>query len=426
MFLRGATHAPEWRLASFIHVLRWWWRALALPRLGNDIRAVKYNEAILFGRHEKGFGAGRVRFRDLSHEIEYATDYPEPWNGDGNPNFTDWSGLAYLRGPGVKERTQTLPRNAIRVEARVRWDGRNISGVNKDKCMEILHDALLIVGLLGGLGARSRRGFGSLSLRSLTIGNNENHGPQDVASYKTLVKEIVSRNGKTLDDNPPYTAFGSKTRIAIVATGHDPRALLNDLGWAFQYYRSWGQNADGGRHFLTFKGGTKQLKHDAGNRSGSFKFTSDHAWYEDVGGNNCSPAPAHLAMHPKRVVFGLPLNHPQKPRKSAEIAPTPESKYGRRASPLFFHIQQLSKNSFIGVLTLLQANFLPNGVNVRTKRGLAPRRSLACPNPVAEFSVPPTPDWTAVTEFIEYTGKQEHLQHLGRQARDADADYIVK
>lgn len=52
--LGGANHASEFRLSSYVHMLRWWWRFLALGRFGNE-GASSYWEAVLFGWHAKHF-----------------------------------------------------------------------------------------------------------------------------------------------------------------------------------------------------------------------------------------------------------------------------------------------------------------------------------------------------------------------------------
>jgi CRISPR-associated protein Cmr1 len=197
-----------------------------------------------------------------------------------------------------------------------------------------VRNALVLLGTVGSMGSKSRKGYGSLTLTHLDNGN-ELELPVDPAQRLKRVLKGLSRN-----DNAPlpeWTAWSGRSRIVTLSLENARSVeILDKLGREMVHYRSWG------------KDGTVLGKPREGN------FKEDHDLYYKK--------PVSI-QHPKRIAFGLPHNYGKKPDETVEPAPTD---LDRRASPLFLHVHQLSENSHpIGVVTFLPARFLPNDTQIK-------------------------------------------------------------
>ena len=108
---------------------------------------------------------------------------------------------------------------------------------------------LQALGLFCGAGARSRRGFGSLSLLSLSVDRDLIwQAPADIGELAERQRQFLEslRLGfETADQLPDYTAFSSHTKVWIGKTDSQPLDLLNDIGLELMRYRSYGMEKDG-------------------------------------------------------------------------------------------------------------------------------------------------------------------------------------
>ncbi|MBX6722002.1 MAG: hypothetical protein IRY92_01995 [Dactylosporangium sp.] len=190
-----------------------------------------------------------------------------------------------------------LPGFDVTVELRLR-------GLGEDQTA-LLVDAVRALGTIGGAGARSRRGYGSLSLRSI-------EGPTDVGTDLEEVRTVFGAKG--LPELPPYTAFSPASRVLIGPAAPAMRAL-NDLGEQYKAFR--------------------------------MRLTDDTEIVRRTGDG-----------HPDRAAFGLPVNFEfKKPRDKISVRPaSPDG--DRRASPLFFHMHEHG-GRVRPVVAFLPARFLP-------------------------------------------------------------------
>jgi CRISPR-associated protein Cmr1 len=348
LFCGGAKSSiAELRLPSFKGVLRWWWRALAWSRYQGDLSRVQADEDALFGSARRG--QGKVVMRLLPSDSQPpVVKVGEVLTLDGR---VIGEGARYL-GYGVMEtygstkkgtRDGQLTHGCLHapfdfgVELRI----RDVA----DEAQRLVLDALKAVGLLGGIGAKSRKGYGSLVLRSISIDGWS--APMSASDLKGAIRELLSASGKkpsNQDDLPPYTAVSSRTRIVLVpADGHsEPLALLDRIGREMMRFRSWGHNG-------------KVLRDD---REANFK--DDH--------DLMKKHPDRRSTHPRRIVFGLPHNYGKNDYQQVDPA---DDRYDRRASPLLIHIHECDTTR-VAVLSALPAQFLPGGdaaqVNVGGKR----------------------------------------------------------
>ena len=221
--------------------------------------------------------------------------------------------------------------------------------------LESLEDALVCLGTLGGMGAKSRKGYGSLVIRSLLVDGEERW--QIPETLTELCGSLLGRQPqpeRQTDGLPAYTALSAGARHVLVATEREhAMELLDHVGRELMRYRSWGHNG-------------KLL----GQRS-ERNFPDDHDLMKGDG----------RGRHPRRVAFGLPHNYGSGRDKQVR----PAGNLDRRASPLFIHVHECG-DSPVGVLSFLPARFLPPGIDISVGRDRvrqAPEAELY--QPIQEF-----------------------------------------
>jgi CRISPR type III-B/RAMP module RAMP protein Cmr1 len=155
MFLYGdQNRLPELRAASLRGALRWWFRAVAGGYV-KDVSDIRKYEGMLFGGTGDKEGASAVNVRVLAHltDDHIREDSPVP-----HKNMV-LKGIA----PGVVFRIDLTP-----------------SPYSNIKLAKETAEALLIlVSVLGGLGRRSRRGYGAF----------QPYPPRNAAAEDQLLKE---------------------------------------------------------------------------------------------------------------------------------------------------------------------------------------------------------------------------------------------
>lgn len=329
------SHA-ELRLPSFKGVLRFWWRALAWSRCGGDLKQIKQEEDTLFGSTESG--QSRVLMR-LVPPLRLAT-VPIGTiltKSDSNTRVVG-EGARYL-GYGVMEafgsknkRTKAgqLTRACYRppVEFTVQLRTRALDRESLDS----LKNALTAVGVLGGMGAKSRKGYGSLVVRSLRINDADKwSAPETVDELKTAIAALYP-NGMS-DALPEFTALSKAARhVLLTVDVGEPIDLLDRVGRELVRFRSWGRNGK-------ILGGVVDSEK---------LFKDDH----DLMKAN----PSERKAHPRRIAFGLPHNYGKGEQQVGPYDPHLD----RRASPLFIHIHECGENP-VAVVSFLPARFLPEG-----------------------------------------------------------------
>ncbi len=344
MFLGGAEQQAELRLSSFKGVLRFWWRALALQVFQHKVGDVRIREAELFGSTAAGQSKLLMRMKPLGKLEPYDDRLP--------------AGLTYLAGMGLSRPNGNLRRSAIAagigftIQIALRTE---LSAAEQ----ELLRKALIAVGLFGGLGSRSRHGFGSVALEHLEGIGDQWHVPSQIAELdQQLCFALKSEHGNVQSPEPAFTAFSSNTRIVLLEgnSHQSPLALLEQVGNEMLRFRSYGAVRNGGRK--TSLGESPESYSDADKRP---RFHADHDAVQDFLQTGERPESA-----PERVAFGLPHNYffgslsdGRDLQIKAEV--TPASDHERRGSPLFFHLHTAQDSPPIAVVTFMPARFLPEG-----------------------------------------------------------------
>ena len=230
-----------------------------------------------------------------------------------------------------------------------------------------MQQAAIALGLFGGLGSRSRKGFGSLALQKT---EREGHKSQSFSS-EASIQQFVHALDFSAPADAPFSALTRATRVDISASKNAALDALVAINNEQQLYRSYGKDGK--------VGGTPARKN----------FTPDHDAVQvaSKGGT--------LQALPKRSVFGLPHNYFFSSTKTKlDINVEGEA---RRTSPLLVHIHALEDGKFIAIQTLLQSQFLPKGLGVEAKRDRAAAQNI--PNVAVDYGV--------ITRYMDgFSGKK--------------------
>ncbi len=355
MFAGDATpQEVKLRIPSFKGLLRFWWRALPeQARLASSKLAE--NEAALFGSAR--IGQSRVRLRlDVPGEPQPLTRKMRlDRDGGGPANDRNLIGLgARYLGYGLmqayggkKQKTGEviqageLDRPCFPAPFELWLHVHLLPGVTDTQAQQVV-DALILMGTLGGLGSRVRRGFGSLSLVELLRAGKPvwpGEGKTFEDAFKSWFREQYER---AAEDWPEWTAISRRTQVLMLRgrPSESPLSLLDRVGKEMVRYRSWGTSRLG-----PIDGRGKIL----GEERSEQNFKGDHDLMKEP--------PRKRRQHPERIAFGLPHNYGKD--TSDQVDPA-QPGLDRRASPLFLHIHQTAeKMQPIAVVSFLPARFLP-------------------------------------------------------------------
>lgn len=134
MFMTGADgKTPELRPSEFKGMMRFWWRAV---KAEDDIKKLRKEEAEIFGGTGEGEGKSKVRIIITSSALRNDEYFPLPHK----KNFKK-----YCYGSGSE----------FEIKLKI-----------KKEYKELIENTFIIACILGGFGNRSRRGFGSISIKN--------------------------------------------------------------------------------------------------------------------------------------------------------------------------------------------------------------------------------------------------------------------
>lgn len=231
--------------ASIKGALRFWWRALNWGRVReeceNDVEALKTlheEEAELFGssaydnkqRRKEGkqsVGQSKVLLHvKQPPDLVSLDDWPvAPKN---KPKADDSS---YL-GMGLWDTKETVHRKALLENQTftVEVIYKHLKESQRDQLLQTLK----VFGLVGGLGGRSRRGFGSISVENI---DGADYQCNSIDQYLEQIKSIFS-DIKCLENYPPFTAFSTKFRIVRMKDSiNGARNCHNKIGSMYKDFR---------------------------------------------------------------------------------------------------------------------------------------------------------------------------------------------
>ena len=350
LFCAGADFdRPEVRLTSFKGVLRFWWRALAWSRCGGDLGSIRHQENVLFGSTDTGQSRVLMRLkpaRASRNPTSAGNVLMVPGADQVVGEGARYLGYGVMEAFGSKAKgtragqltraclpAPSIPELADPFEFTIQMKGRDLDTMSLDS----LEKALIALGTLGGMGAKSRKGYGSLVLQVLYVSGKEQEEqwrkPQSVEDLQGAIASLGSKASTT--KLPEFTALSDQARHVLVpgtltsGSKVEPVELLDLVGRELIRFRSWGHNGKvlGGDSEKNFKPDHDLMKTDWGRRD----------------------------QHPRRIAFGLPHNYGNS--RSQKVGPWNRD-LDRRASPLFIHIHECGATP-VAVLSFLPARFLP-------------------------------------------------------------------
>jgi CRISPR-associated protein Cmr1 len=355
LFLGGADPRgePELRAASFRGALRFWLRALLGGMIGDkNLDALRQAEAAVLGSTETGASPVVVRIRNLSGGA------PIPFSAIGSGK----QGLAYLffatRGTQNEPERKAIPAgSSFELELSLR------TGTQDRDALPKAYAALWLLTHLGGLGARSRRGAGSLQVTRIQ-GNAPNlalpYLEIRASTPKQLQTELQEGLSKLRKSTGGTASVGCPSRFDVL---HPDVCKV----WVVdKEFSSWEEALDAiGQRMQQFRSRRAPDYQNAKNA---------------VQGK-------HLTQPIERAAFGLPIVFYYRSLKGAKGTLEGE-RHDRRASPLFIHVTRLSSRKHALVLTFFQAQFLEEGEKLKLKRQ----------GPPAYVG---TPDMSLIDDFIQ-------------------------
>lgn len=351
-----AQHA-EWSGKGVRGQLRWWLRALAGGVYSGDAAKTRALEQSLFGAtderspiriltpgappvettesavpgarlDETGLAEkwGRGNVAAVKQRLKLQATNPIGYLGYGPITYVPRQGSKYLRARIPHEKPlrlllQRQTRNGISTEA-----------------IELFGRALWCWLHLGGIGGRSRRGFGSLTVKGTRDADSFGPFPKLVlgsaGEFETTLKGILA-DARRPSAMAEWTHFTSATRIYISDAHWDTwdQAMVVAGAWLIAFRRRYGRADD--------------ERKDVQNR--------DYHWLKTP------KRPEHV---PDRAGFGLPL--PFRKEKDFVVA---WGDGGRRASPLLIHVARFGTSHHL-VLTHIPARLVPKDEELRF-RGIA-------------------------------------------------------
>lgn len=355
LFLAGYDQSTaELRVPSIKGVLRFWWRALAWQHF-RDLKKLSEAEELLFGSNQQ---QSAVMLRLISPPQLQVVSDASGWNKPGHV----YLGYGLLKFDGTVEKTRKLVKPPV--EFTLNLLIKPSAQLQREPYRNQLLEAIKLMGLLGGLGSRTRRGYGSLTLMSLLVNGEEVfQAPSSVEQFKAELSKIVEplRTKGRDEGDLPYTAIGPRSRFILVDTQGSAADAHNWLGKELLEFRSWGRD----------KGDVHRTSTDSVAEQ-NFPIDHDiayHQWRKSISRNVSG-------LHPQRIVFGTPHNYFKSPNLKLKVQSQPTREHrmveSRRASPLMFHVHQAAKDGpAIGVIAFLPAQFFPEDHEVIIQVGNA-------------------------------------------------------
>ena len=377
MFLGGADQqAGRIRESSIKGALAFWWRALnyaqyvekAGGKQTDALKLMQKKEQQLFGGPE---GQGIFLLKVVESTAEVSS---EPISSGSNCHLS-YIARGLLNHNGQCENNRNYIKASNRFTLKILLNKRHLVEQENQ-----LINAIKIFGLLGGLGSRARRGWGSVSLYSLeVVDDNKNSNvilftrPDSREIYIENLQQLFkcsTQNGGIFN----LSAFAKESQIRVGTKVGNPTALHNDMAQCMQRFRGW-------------------------YAPGEQNFKPDHHWFKHGAGRlNADPfididgISTPLVELPKRGVFGLPHNYYSPAKNGAHSLSMSvegdESKRDRRASPLLFHVQKIGVSKAVGVMIYLPTRFLASKMKIKIKHELK------------EYSA----DYSVIEKFLD--GKQ--------------------
>lgn len=222
LFMYGADQqTPELRPSGIKGALRFWWRAIQAEQ---DCRILREKEASIFGAADEKFGRSKLIIEIQGDKLTTGSLKESDFNevvkrkiqkGNGYGRNAYQSIIRYLGYGPIQFRDANscfLPGSNFLMKLSIQNDA-----ISDEELVKIVH----LMGLFGGLGSRTRNGFG----RFITTSNPEQR-------LTELLKDLSGPDSEL----PAYTAFSNQ--ITLLGFGsneyHDSwQSAMSKLGEAY-------------------------------------------------------------------------------------------------------------------------------------------------------------------------------------------------
>lgn len=304
LFMGGATMEPEIRSQSIKGIIRFWWRAL---RSSNDLKKLKEEETKIFGVHFKGSTKSSdfkltILEKEENRGNDIRNDLNFTWSFDREVRCLkgDNRGIGYIFY-SVLNKGYIKPTSTFKIKIQTR----------DENILKQVLASLWCAIYLGGFGARSKRGGGSLYVSEVdgeTFGIDfrvDSNGNSSVDEWvKKNFEKCIEIVGKPKDFCYGYSNL-SVVRIIISNGKNDWKEALNNIGTKYHDFRKE-------KRSLIFE----------------------------------------------NAAFGLPVLH-----RNGNVLTNKPREISRRASPLIFKVIKY-KDNFYWMVVRLAGEFLPNNIVV--------------------------------------------------------------
>jgi CRISPR-associated protein Cmr1 len=299
-FIGGANQQAELRPASFVGLLRWWWRAL---KGECNIEKLREEEIKIFGGDGKMASPVYLRVEgDVSKGSDLINEYKLSWNFDRNRRALSGphAGVGYLYYSMVALNKR---REFIKAGSRLK-----LTLIGKDEFLKHYTASLWALVFLGGVGARSRRGGGNLTVID--------YNPKDLGisfiptGYfdEWLVENLKRAKDLVGSSKTPCNEYSNLRNVKLVLSPREFNTWVEALN-------------DIGNRFMNFRVKNRQRVFDT-------------------------------------AVFGIPVRHSNGQFVRAEDDIT------RRSSPVVIKVVKTPKGKYLWMALWLWGRFLPNGVKL--------------------------------------------------------------
>jgi CRISPR-associated protein Cmr1 len=303
-FIGGAYQQAELRPASFVGLLRWWWRAL---KGECNIEKLKEEEIKIFGGDGKMASPVYLRVEgDVSKGNDLINEYKLSWNFDRNRRalIGPHAGVGYLYYSMV---ALNKKREFIKAGSRLR-----LTLIGKDEFLKHYIASLWALVFLGGVGARGRRGGGNLTVID--------YNPKDLGisfiptGYfdEWLVENLKRAKDLVGSSKTPCNEYSNLKNVKLVLSPIEFNTWVEALNYI-------------GKRFMNFRLKNKQKVLDI-------------------------------------AVFGLPIRYGK--HKAVKVENTKED-ITRRSSPLIIKVVKTPEGKYKWMVLGLEGKFLPDGAKLR-------------------------------------------------------------
>jgi CRISPR-associated protein Cmr1 len=375
LFSGGTATVFDVRPSAIKGQLRFWFRAMMGGVLGGDWREVKRLEGKVFGDAEQ---ASKFIIRVNAHHFI---------SKEFNFGRKEDSGIHYL-GYGFSKTEKTLPKKYISPDDPNSQFNILFSFKDEDEDIKSLCIASLwLLVNFGGLGARTRRGFGGVEV--IDVKGSLPSELQTIFKKPTNIEEISGYFKNNL--NKIKTIFSKYSEINTKITSSQPLfSVISSNYWSLKIlnndFSSWRKAMNWiGLKFKKFREDHLKKPHIIYTKKGKLQYyvSKDYDEVKKFFGSKNS-------INLKLPIFGLPIQFRFGSLGGRKVR-VRGSKHERRASPLFIRVFKLEEK-YLPLIIKFKSQFLEDKEKLKIEEIDREEKNF--------YDNIPIPKWDTLDEFI--------------------------